>query len=219
MTPEDALRAAARTIGQMPEADIQRKFTQLQEARKARSQREFLRQQAEIDSLELDEAACQAGLKSEEDGDLKAAARWYHAAAVNDFPEASLRLAMILGAMAAEYRTEAESQPTKALIVEALEWYAKAFAAGEIEDDELIDELIVRLDSGRLRTQPAASAPANAGEAPADSSEPAEDQCALGGLRNVFTLDPVEMSKHCQSCQSCLTELAARLPGLVPIPR
>jgi RNA polymerase sigma factor (sigma-70 family) len=32
VTPEDALRAAARTISRMPEADIQRKFAQLQEA-------------------------------------------------------------------------------------------------------------------------------------------------------------------------------------------
>jgi hypothetical protein len=31
VTPEDALRAAARAIGWMPEADIQRKFAQLQE--------------------------------------------------------------------------------------------------------------------------------------------------------------------------------------------
>lgn len=30
VTPEDALRAASRTIGRMPEADIQRKFAQLQ---------------------------------------------------------------------------------------------------------------------------------------------------------------------------------------------
>jgi hypothetical protein len=32
VTPEDVLQAAARTIGRMPEADIQRKFAQLQEA-------------------------------------------------------------------------------------------------------------------------------------------------------------------------------------------
>jgi hypothetical protein len=36
MTPEVALREAAATIGQMPEAVIQRKYARLQEARQAR---------------------------------------------------------------------------------------------------------------------------------------------------------------------------------------
>lgn len=171
MSPDDELRTAARTISQMSNTDIQRKFRQIQQARNARSQHEMLRQQTEFGTPELDEAAYQAGLKAEEDGDLRMAARWYHAAAVNDFPEASLRLAVVLAALAAECRTEAESQLEKTMISDALEWYAKAFAAGEVEDDEddeLTDKLITRLDRTRSETQStiADDAPAGASTIP-----------------------------------------------------
>jgi hypothetical protein len=103
VTPQEALRAAACTISQMPKTDIERKFAQLQAARNDRNQREFLRQMAYTDSLELDEGAYQAAFKYEEEGDLKTAARWYSAAAVNDFPGASLRLAIVLGTLAAKH--------------------------------------------------------------------------------------------------------------------
>ena len=55
MTAEDALHAAARTIGQMPEADIRSKFAELQAARKARTGGKLYRQEAEAASVELDE--------------------------------------------------------------------------------------------------------------------------------------------------------------------
>jgi len=79
MTPEEALGAdvlgsAARTIGEMPEEAVQSKFAQLQQMRGARTEREIIRQQAEADSLEGDEAAYQAGLMHEK-SDLKKAAR------------------------------------------------------------------------------------------------------------------------------------------------
>jgi hypothetical protein len=223
---EDALDAAARTIGQMPEADIQRRFARLQAARKARGHREIRRQNAEIDTLELEEAAFQAGLNSEEDGDLREAARWYHAAAVNDFPEASLRLAEVLTALAAEYGTGAESRPEEAIIGDALEWCAKAFAAGEIGAAELIEKLNDRLDPVHSQTQPAATGPTPATETPPGATESspgpsefADDQCALGGLANLGSLDPAGKLKHYQSCRSCLAELVARQPTRVPIPR
>jgi hypothetical protein len=227
---EDGLRAAARTIGQMPEADIRRKFAQLQEARKARSQHEILRQQAELDSLELDEAAYQAGVKSEEDGDIRTAARWYHAAAVSDFPGASLRFASVLDALAAEYGTSAgESQLRTAMIMDALEWCAKAFAAGEDGAGDLIETLTAHLDPARLQAQPPPAAPTSAGVASSGASEAiprrgeqAEDHCALGGLWNVIKLSPGEMGEHfrsCHFCRSCLAELAVKLPAVVPVPR
>ena len=67
MTPEetqlpDFLSAAARTIGQMPEDAVQSKFAQLQQTSKACTDREIIRQQAEADSVEGDEAAYQASL-------------------------------------------------------------------------------------------------------------------------------------------------------------
>jgi hypothetical protein len=193
MTPEDALRAAARTIGQMQEADIQRKFAELQEARKARTRREILRQQT--DSLEGDEAAYQAALKHEEDGDLKTAARWYSEAADHDFPGASLRLARVLDALAAEQHARGENQAAEALNEEALEWCAKAFAAGEAGASEFIEEFDARLDPAR---------------------------CALGGLHKVTALDPAQMAEHFRSCGPCQAEQAeqaARPATSAPTPR
>ena len=66
MTPEetqlrDLLSAAARTIGQMPEDAVRSRFAQLQQISKASTEREIIRQQAEADSVEGDEAAYQAG--------------------------------------------------------------------------------------------------------------------------------------------------------------
>jgi hypothetical protein len=217
MTPEDALRAAARTIGQMPEASIQRKLAQLQEARKIRTQREALRQHVESESLELDEAAYQAALKHEEDGDLRAAARWYRMAAVNDFPGASLKLASVLSvlsALAAEHHARAESQAGPAMYEEAMEWASKAFAAGEVGASRLIGELDERLD------RPAHAA--QHGEAMATRLPPdgrTTGECGLGGLRKAVALDPAEMSRHCQSCASCQDELAPSLLAPGPFSR
>lgn len=198
MTAEDALRAAAHTIGQMTETDLQSKFAQLQEARKARTEREVLRQQVEGDSVELDEAACQAALRNEEAGDLRAAERWYRAAAENDFPGASLRLAVVLDALAAEHHSRGETHAEEAVNEDAREWAAIAFAAGEIGASRLMEELDARLEHGRR------TASLSPGELPA------APRCALGGLRQVAALDPDEMNKHCSSCESCQAELAAR---------
>ncbi len=220
MTPEETreeareealevLRAAARTIGQVPEADIESKFAQLQEARKARTEREIIRQQAETDSLELDEAAYLVGLKHEESGDLRAAERWYRAAAVNDFPGASLRLASVLNALAAEHHARAETQAEEALIEEAHEWGAMAFGAGEDGASELNEELNARLDPDRPTAQPAA---------PASPSDPAATQCALGGLRKAALLDQDKMTEHLDSCGPCQAELAEQSAGSASTP-
>ena len=128
---DEALAVAARTIGEMPEADIRARFARLQAARRARSEDEIIRQQAEFDSIELDEGAYQAGVKHEESGDLQSAARWYRAAAVNDFPGASLRLAGVLRDLAAEHRARGETHAEQALVEDALQWAVKAAGAGE----------------------------------------------------------------------------------------
>jgi hypothetical protein len=194
VTGEDALRAAARTIGQMPEADIRSKFAQLQAARKARTEREILRQQAEADSVELDEAAYEAAARHEEAGDLESAVRWYRAAAANDFPGASLRLAMVLDALAAEHYAKAETAVGEALSEESRVSAAKAFAAGEVGASEFIEELDARLD------------PARAAASPPTDPEPTE--CVLGGIQKVARFEPGKMLEHCHSCRSCQAELA-----------
>jgi TPR repeat protein len=140
MTPEevqlsDFLSAAARTIGQMPEDAVESKFAQLQRMSKTCTEREIIRLQMEADSAEGYEAAYQAGLMYEK-SDLEKAVRWYRVAAVNDFPGASLKLAVALAALAAECRGLGETHAEEALSVEAMHWCIQAYAAGESVDGE-----------------------------------------------------------------------------------
>ena len=194
MTAEDALHAAARTIGLMPEADIRSKFAQLQAARRSRNEREVLRHQAEAASVELDDAAYEAAVRHEEAGDLESAVRWYRAAAVNDFPGALLRLARVLDTLAAEHDAKTKTAVAEALREESRDSAAKAFAAGEDGASELIEELDASLD------------PARAAASPPPDSEPTE--CALGGFRNVTRFESGKMLEHLHSCPSCQAELA-----------
>lgn len=204
MNPEefqgaDVLGAAARTIGQMPEEAVQSKFAQLQQARKARTEREAIRQQAEADSLDGDEAAYQAGLMHEK-SDLKQAVRWYHAAAVSDFPGASLKLAKVLAALAEEHYTKGETSAGEALIEEASDWCVKACAAGEFIDGEteafdLMEELNARFDPDFRRPEPG-------------SGSPAAGQCTHGGLMKVAAMPNQAMEEHLKSCSSCKAEQA-----------
>jgi hypothetical protein len=207
MTPEetpeaDVLSAAARTIGQMPGEAIQSKFAQLQQMRKARTEREIIRQQTETDSLEGDEAAYQAGLMHE-NSDLRKAARWYRAAAVNDFPGASLKLAKVLTALAAEHYARGETHAGEALIEEASDWCVKACAAGEFVEGEteafdLMEELNMRLDPDSRRAEPGSGSPATA-------------PCTHGGLKNVIAMPNQAMEEHLKSCSSCKAEKAERV--------
>ena len=116
------------------------------------SQREILRQQERLHSLELDEAAYQAAAKAQDCGDLPEAARWYRVAAINDFAEASLKLAKVLDSLAAGYRTRLESRTARqeemALVTEAARWYVEAYATGHIEAAELLDKLIATHSPG-----------------------------------------------------------------------
>lgn len=137
-----ALRAAAATVGQIPDAELRDRFSQLQRARASRTPREVLRQQAELDSLELDEAAYQLASQASAEGDLLQAARWYRVAAANDFADASFKLAAVLDAMAAR----PEMQGERGLVTEAATWYLAAFIAGDLEGRDPLDGLIARLD-------------------------------------------------------------------------
>jgi hypothetical protein len=187
---EDALDAAARTMGEMPEDDIRSRFAQLRAAQRARTGLEISRQQAETDSVDLDEAAYLAGLKHEESGDLKAAVRWYRAAAVNDFPQASLKLASALNSLAAEHRARGETHAEEALIDDAHEWAAKAYAAGE-DGADLIDD-------------------ADWPQADPSPDQPAPPQCSLGGLRKAALLDDQDqLAEHLDACDSCQSEQKA----------
>ena len=172
MTAEERLRGAAESIGQMNEAEVRRKLAQLRAARDARSEHEISRQQAELDSLELDQAAYQLARRAQADNRLPEAARWYHAAAVNDYSDAQLQLALVLDALSAEAGARSEgpavSREQAGLISDAAQWYAAAYAAGETEAAEFLDTLIARHD---LRHQRAGQVPVTAAPAPGPGAD------------------------------------------------
>lgn len=201
-----ALRAAATTIGQMADAELQRKFSQLKKVRNARTPHEVLRQQAELDSLELDQAAYKLACEAHMAGNLPEAARWYRVGAINDFAEAPLKLAKVLDSLAAKYLTgpgsAAATREELDLITEAAHWYLAAVLAGDIEAADPLDNLIARLD----RQARAALVVA------ADDEDPGAGTCALGGLRNVMELQSAEAAVHCGSCRPCRAELIELRP-------
>jgi hypothetical protein len=206
MTPEEILRTrvlseAAATIGDMPEDQIRAKYAQMQQARKDRSEREAARQKAAVNAVHSDEAAYRLGLMYEESDPVEAE-EWYRAAAANDFPGASLKLAKILAARAADHHAGGETQAEESLIEEAQEWCMKAvaageFIAGEIEPFDLTEQLNSQLDrlrAGRPRDD--------------DPRGPATSQCA-GRRQAALLADPVKLAEHLASCEACLAEKAA----------
>jgi hypothetical protein len=145
--PEIHLRAAASAIDRMSNTELQQALRQLKQRRNARTQMEVL-QQTELASLELEQAAYQLASEAEARGDMSGAARWYTTAAINDFGDASLRLAKILDAMAEKHLHAQDSNLTtreeQDLVTEACRWYSAAVAAGEPEADELLEKLMDR---------------------------------------------------------------------------
>jgi TPR repeat protein len=191
-----ALRAAADTIGQMPGAELQDKLSQLRRTRASRSRREVLRQQAELDSLDLDEAAYTLASQAHADGNLSEAARWYRVAAANDFADASFKLATVLDALSGKYLAHSDMPEERGLVTEAANWYLAAFLVGDLEGRDPLDTLIARLDAHD-------DAPLAADD---DGSGPCA--CAIGGLRHVADLQLAEAVAHCYACPSCQAELA-----------
>jgi RNA polymerase sigma factor (sigma-70 family) len=154
------------------------------------------------DSVEGDEAAYQAGLIHEKI-DPEKAARWYRVAAVNDFPGASLKLAVVLAALATECRARGETHAAEALVEEASDWCIKACAAGEFVEGEtepfdLMEELNQRLGPDWRQAEPDLD------------SGPAADRCTRGGLAKVTRLPNRIMEEHLKSCSFCRDEKAAR---------
>lgn len=160
--PQVHLRVAGGAIDRMSGAELQRALSQLKVRRNARTQMEVLHQQTELASLDLDEAAYQLASEAEAQGDLARAAHWYSAAALNDFSDASLKLATILDALAEKHLHARDGNPATReeldLVTEACRWYSDALAAGETKADELLESLIERHFARSRRSTPGSGA-------------------------------------------------------------
>ncbi len=213
MITEDALRAAASTIDTTSPAELHRRFSALERARRSRTQVDALRQQAELDSLELDRPAYDAASQAAAEGDLPKAVRWYRVAAVNDFADAPLRLAMVLDSLAERYLSQpggrTATREEMDIVAEAICWYATAYAAGDIEAGDRIEDLVARHDFTEARTAPVLAAVSS-------ETERSPQLCTMGGLIKVTGLQLTEASSHVGTCRPCIDELI-RLGGLLPL--
>jgi hypothetical protein len=201
----ERLACAAEAMGHFSDAEASQRLAEFHRARASRTQQQISRQQAELVSMENDAAAyhlaaqtqCEGlrlraeGRWREGDDHLRTAVRWYRAAALNDYADASLRLADVLDALATAARDRPEpgtgAHDELALVCEAAQWYAVAYAAtGDVTVVDALDELIVRHDPRRKPTlqpqtdtataqpqspQPAASETSESREAPGDEAQ------------------------------------------------
>jgi hypothetical protein len=197
---EDKLRAAARTIDCMPEADLTESLSRMKQTLGRRSSLDRARARTELESMELDQAAYDLALQHEADEDLIAAAHWYRAAAMNDFADASFRLAKVLDALAERCLAQPSSQTTLReemdFVVEAARWYVTAYGAGHLEAAGRIDMLIARHDLTR---------PRGVQFDPAPSAPPSRDShgCKLGGLQAVVANhDLRDAAAHFSECSA-----------------
>jgi hypothetical protein len=159
--PEVYLRAAADDIDQMASTEVEAALRRVKERRNTRTQIEKLQQEDELASLDLVQAAYELAVTAEFQGDLRSATRWYTAAALNDFADASLRLGRVLDELAEKHALDQEGYSAKYLVSEACRWYSDALGAGWAEAEDLLVKLTDRL--GKSPKDPDAAAPAESG--------------------------------------------------------
>jgi len=206
MLSEEDLAAAAAAIRSMPKAIISQRLAQLEAERERRSDFSAASQDAEFDSAQLDEAAYRLASEYHARGKLREAARWYRAAALNDYADAALQLGYVLEGLAEKY-IESPSTPQVArdelaLVEDASRWYAEALGAGYFE------EAAGRFDSMVSRHHPNRPRPAPAD--PPGRHRLETEPCDQGGLRSVNERCTVEAAaRHIRHCLACQQELLA----------
>jgi hypothetical protein len=183
--PEIHLRTAAGAIDGMSNTELQQALRKLKQRRNARTPMEVALQQTELASFELEQAAYQLAGDAEAKGDLSGAARWYTAAASNDFGDASLRLAKILDALAERHLQARDgklaTREERHLVTEACRWYSDALAAGELEADELLEKLMDRhFGKSRRSTAPGGAVQPGSQPSTAPQLHPPSN-CPAGG--------------------------------------
>lgn len=162
------LRAAAESIDEASVAELEFRFMLLMEARASRTRIEVIRQQDELRSGQLDQAAYDFACQAEGDGDLPAAVCNFRLAAMNDFADASLRLATLLDSMAEKYLSRPAGERAEReeidLETDAALWYLKAYAAGDIGTDDAggrLDWLVARHPRNQADRIPQPGSPAS----------------------------------------------------------
>lgn len=158
------LRRSADNIEQAPDAVTRRRYAQFMEACKARTEREVLNQQTDMDGYadarDKDLADYERAERAYANGDLHLAAEWYRKAAENDFADSALKLAEVLERILGRHFTTPERRAASGelfhIVEEASLSYLRAYMVGDIETDEWkgSDRLISYLDPATASTRP-----------------------------------------------------------------
>lgn len=207
MTLDHMLAVAAAAVSRMPEADLAVCWERLETEHRRRRHDDLARAKhaAFLDSLDLEQAAYELGLRNDKDGNLAEAARWYRVAADGDHADAALRLGEVLDLLAdrcarqddmSSYNTRREELH---LISEAAQAYAEAYAAGHPEAADKIDEMLAAF---ARRQNPAPREPASAGPAEEPPCSYVRDFRPAG---DVFREDEIQrLSRHAAQCLPCM---------------
>jgi len=161
----DFLRFTAVGIDQVPDAEAGSRYAQFVKACKARTERQVLDQQADMDAYaeahDKDLADYERAERAEASGELHTAAEWYRKAADNDFADSALRLADVLERIAARHLTIPSSRAAAGELHLAIEEASKSYIAALVAGDISLDEweihnerLINYLDPSRASTRP-----------------------------------------------------------------
>jgi hypothetical protein len=186
----DFLRASAANIDQAPEADTRRRYTQFMEACQARTQRQALNKQTDMDAYaearDKDLADYKRAERAEACGDLYTAAEWYRKAADNDLADAALRLAEVLACIAERDSSmpgsRAAASELRRVVEEASQWYITALMAGDIELDEWEirhERLLSCLDPSKPSSRPVLTVAASTEEPQRNGPRPYPELLSL----------------------------------------
>jgi hypothetical protein len=213
MNPDDMLSAAAASIGVVPAGSLTAGLQALEAEYQRRMGDDIARARDEalIDSLELEPAAYELAQQHEQQGNFRAAARWYGVAARGDHADAALRLGEILDLLAVRAsRREGPSSYSDQrdelfLIKEAAQAYSEAYAAGHPEAGEKLDDMFAALEQRRARKVDGSQ----------NASARSDRECTY--VRNyssaqsvLLDADITRLSHHAARCVPCLKALIAR---------
>jgi hypothetical protein len=190
---DDFLRDSAATIDQASEAVTCRRYAEFMEACQARTERQVLNQQADMNTYaearDKDLADYERAERAQAIGDLHMAAEWYRKAAGNEFADSALKLAKILELIAERHVAtpghRAASGELFHVVEEASYSYIAAYMVGDIETDELgtrLDQLINYLDPTRASSRPVLIIAASTDEPETNEPRPRPESLSLASV-------------------------------------
>jgi hypothetical protein len=144
----DFMRLTAADIDHQSDIKTQSRYEKFVQACEARSERQVLDQQADMDAYsearEKDLADYERAKRAEASGELHTAAEWYRKAADNDFADSALRLAEVLERIAKRHLAMPSSRAAASELYLSIEEASKSYIAALVAGDISFDEWEIR---------------------------------------------------------------------------